>query len=295
METYAFSNAMNNTMTLRNRCTQFIMAVIWLVTAPWLLAESPGSNHIVVPLADPSRPARVQAHLLNGSIAVKAYEGKEVVVDAKVRAGDEGGEEPESRPKGGLRRIPMSSTGLSVEAENNQVHISTDSHTRTIDLTILVPVHTSLSLHTVNDGDISVSGVDGELDVNDINGEVTLKNISGSAVAHALNGKVLVTFNRIDPQKPMAFSSLNGDIDVTFPPDIKANLSMRTDNGEVYSDFDIQLQTTTSQQTVEDSRGRGGKYVVKVDRTVHGTINGGGPEIQFKNFNGNIYIRKAGK
>jgi DUF4097 and DUF4098 domain-containing protein YvlB len=296
METYAFSNAMNNTMTLRNRCAQFILAVISLVAAPWLFAESPGSNHIAVPLADPSRPARVQAHLVSGSITVKAYEGKEVIVDAKVRADHgEDQEELESRPKAGLHRIPMSSTGLSVEAENNQVHISTDSHTHTIDLTISVPVHTSLSLHTVNDGDISVSGVDGELDVNDINGEVTLKNISGSAVAHALNGKVLVTFTRVDPQKPMAFSSLNGDIDVTFPADIKANLSMRTDNGEVYSDFDIQLQSSSPQQTVEDSRGRGGKYVVKIDRTVHGTINGGGPELQFKNFNGNIYIRRAGK
>jgi DUF4097 and DUF4098 domain-containing protein YvlB len=270
------------------------MTVFLLVAAPWLFAESPGSNHIAVPLADPSRPARVEAHLVSGGITVKAYDGKEVIVDAKVRAGDEGEEQSESRPRGGLRRIPMSSTGLSVEAENNLVHISTDSHTHTIDLTISVPVHTSLSLHTVNDGDISVNGVDGELDINDINGEVILKNISGSAVAHALNGKVLVTFNRVE-QKPMAFSSLNGDIDVTFPADIKANLSMRSDNGEVYSDFDIQLQSGNPQQTVEDTRGRGGKYVVKIDRTVHGTINGGGPEIQFKNFNGNIYIRKAGK
>jgi hypothetical protein len=31
-----------------------------------------------------------------------------------------------------------------------------------------------------------------------------------------------------------------------------------------------------------------------VDKTVRGKINGGGPEIQFKDFNGNIYIRKAG-
>jgi hypothetical protein len=32
-----------------------------------------------------------------------------------------------------------------------------------------------------------------------------------------------------------------------------------------------------------------------VDKTIYGTINGGGPEIQFSNFNGPIYIRKAGK
>ena len=113
-------------------------------------------------------------------------------------------------------------------------------------------------------------------------------------MAHALNGHVVVTFNRIDPQKPMAFSSLNGDIDVTFPADLKANVNLRTDNGEVYSDFDIKLAASTPQQTVEDERGKGGKYRVKIDKTVRGAINGGGPEMQFKNFNGNIYIRRAG-
>lgn len=262
--------------------------------AQLLAAQAGDNNRITVPLTDPSRPAQVRAHLVSGSITVKAYEGKDVIVEAKTR-GDDGDEEKhERRREGNLHRIPMNSTGLNVEAENNQVRVSTDSFRRAIDLTLTVPVHTSLSLHTVNDGNITVTGVDGELDVNDVNGEVTLKNISGSAVAHALNGKVLVTFNRVDPQKPMAFSSLNGDIDVTFPADLKATLSMRTDNGEVYSDFDIQLQTTAPRQTVDDGRGKGGKYVVRVEKTVKGTINGGGQEIQLKNFNGNIYIRKAG-
>lgn len=273
----------------------FASAVMMMLMfgAQLLAAQVADNNRITVPLTDPSRPAQVHAHLVSGSITVKAYDGKAVIVEAKTR-GDDGEEQEKPRHEGNLRRIPMNSTGLNVEAENNQVRVSTDSYRHAIDLTLTVPVHTSLSLHTVNDGNIMVAGVDGELDVNDVNGEVTLKNISGSAVAHALNGKVLVTFNRVDPQKPMAFSSLNGDIDVTFPADIKASLSLRTDNGEVYSDFDIQLQTTAPQQTTDDGRGKGGKYVVRVERTVKGTINGGGQEIQFKNFNGNIYIRKAG-
>ena len=292
METYAFSNAMNKSMN-RLRFYEFIVAIVLMSGMSWLLAETPDTNHIAVPLADPSRPGHVRAHLLNGSITVKAYQGREIIVDAKARGGESDEDEPERQTKG-MHRIPMTSTGLSVEAENNDVHITTGSMRRSVDLTITVPVHTSLSLHTVNDGNITVNGVDGELDVNDVNGEVELTNISGSAVAHALNGKVLVTFNRVDPQKSMAFSSLNGEIDVTFPPDIKANVSMRTDNGEVYSDFDIQLQTNAPQSNVEDNRGRGGRYVVRVEKTVRGTINGGGQEIQFKNFNGNIYIRKAG-
>jgi hypothetical protein len=60
------------------------------------------------------------------------------------------------------------------------------------------------------------------------------------------------------------------------------------------ADFDVQVQASAPQQTVEDGRKNGGKYLVKIDKTVHGTINGGGPELQFTNFNGGIYIRKAG-
>jgi len=260
-----------------------------VVMAQSLQAQS--DNKVNVPISDPSRPVSLRAHLVSGSITVKGADVKEVVVEAKAR----GSEEFHSGGRAdGMKRIPMTSTGLNIEAENNNVRVSTDSYQRTIDLVITVPTRTSLSLHTVNDGNILVSGVDGELDIDDVNGSVDLKNIGGSVVAHALNGHVLVTFNRIDPQKPMAFSSLNGDIDVTFPADLKANVTMRTDNGDVYSDFDVKVQPTTPQQTVEDNRGKGGKYRVKIDKNVRGTINGGGQEIQFKNFNGNIYIRKAG-
>jgi len=81
-------------------------------------------------------------------------------------------------------------------------------------LTQMLP-HALGEIILVNDGDIVVSGVDGELDIDNVNGSVTLNNIAGSTVAHALNGRLLVTFARVN-QKPMAFSSLNGDIDVTF-------------------------------------------------------------------------------
>lgn len=246
-----------------------------------------GADHVAVALSDPSRPALVKASLINGGITVKAYDGKEVVVEARARNRES------SRSESNMKRILISSTGLSVEEENNEVRINTDSLGRPIDLDISVPIRTSLKLNAVNSGDIVVTGVDGELDVNDVNGSVTLNNVSGSAIAHALNGRVLVTFNRVN-QKPMAFSSLNGDIDVTFPADLKANLSLKSDRGEVFSDFDVQVQASVPQQTVEDSRKDGGKYRVKIDKTVHGTIGGGGPEMQFTNFNGSIYIRKAG-
>ncbi|HWX56706.1 MAG TPA: DUF4097 family beta strand repeat-containing protein [Verrucomicrobiae bacterium] len=284
---------------LKSKCLFAAAVLAGIAFSAQVACAQDTANKITVPLTDPSRPATVRAHLVSGSITVKAYDGKEIIVEANAGSdgdSDRGRHHHASRdeaPTEGMKRIPMTGTGLSVEAENNQVSISADSVRHGVDLTITVPVHTSLSLHTVNGGNISVTGVDGELDVNNVNGEVTLTNVSGSVVAHALNGRVLATFNRVD-QKPMAFSSLNGNIDVTFPPDLKASVSMRTDNGEVFSDFDVKLQPNAPLQTVEDGRPHGGSYRVKIDKTVHGTINGGGPEIQFKNFNGNIYIRKAG-
>jgi hypothetical protein len=42
---------------------------------------------------------------------------------------------------------------------------------------------------------------------------------------------------------------------------------------------------------VEDGRAKGGKYKIKVDQKTVGTINGGGPDLNLKTFNGNIFIR----
>jgi DUF4097 and DUF4098 domain-containing protein YvlB len=287
MEIFAFLKIMNNqAYSFRSLVIVGVMAGVALLTP---LAEAQtGPDRVSVNLSDPARPAFIKASMVNGGITVKAYDGKEVIVEARTR------NEEREKPSGGPKRINVSTTGLSIEEENNEVRINTESYARTIDLTISVPVHTSVKLRAVNDGDITVTGVEGEIDVDDVNGAVTLNNISGSAVAHALNEHVHATFAKVNPQKPMAFSSLNGDIDVTFPADVKANVSIRSDRGDVFSDFDVQLQASAPKQEVEDGRGKGGKYRVKIDKTVHGTINGGGPEYQFTNFQGQIYIRKAG-
>jgi Putative adhesin len=291
METFEFWKTMNKQMRcssiLGRMAVAAIAAATWGVSAGTTPAQS-GVDRIPVTLSDPSRPARVKVSMVNGGITVKTHEGKEVIVEARVRNREN------SRNEGGPKRLAISTTGLSVEEENNEVNVNTESYMHAIDVTVSVPAHTSLKLRAVNDGDIVVTGVDGELDVDDINGAVNLNNVSGSVVAHALNGHVFATLTRVAPQKAMAFSSLNGDIDVTFPADLKANVSIRSDRGDVFSDFDVQLKAASSQPEVEDSRGKGGKYRVKIDKTVHGTINGGGPEIQFTNFHGQIYIRKAG-
>ena len=118
-----------------------------------------------------------------------------------------------------------------------------------------------------------------------------LKQIAGSAVAQTVNGEVRVEFTRVNADKAMSFSSLNGDIDVTFPASLKATVYLKSEQGEIYSDFDVQMQK--SEARVDKNEKGKGKYRVTIEKAMRGTINGGGQEMQFNNFNGSIYIRKG--
>lgn len=253
-------------------------------------ARAQSADKVSVAFSDPSRSGTLKVSLMSGGLKIKGYNGKEVVVEAHPRGREDSRSEARS---GGMRRIVNSSSGLMVEEENNVMSVGTGFMNHTVDLTIQVPLRTSLKLKCLNDGDINVEQVEGEIEANNTNGSVTLAGVSGSAVVHALNGTVKVNLLKVEPNKAMSFSSLNGNIDVTLPADIRASVNMRTDMGEIYSDFEIKLQESPK-PVVEDARPRGGRYRVRIDKGISGTINGGGPEIQFKNFNGNIYIRKAG-
>ena len=247
-------------------------------------------DRLSVPFSNPDEQGLIEVGLVNGSITVTGYDGDEVIVEARTRMKKIS--DGESGKVQGMIRIPVTTTGLTVEEDDNVMEIDTESWKRTIDLDIQVPVNTSLKLSTVNHGDIQVQDVRGEIDVNNINGKVTLLNISGAVVAHALNKDLIVTMDDVFPDKAMSFSTLNGDIDVVFPANLKANVNLKADNGDIYSDFEIQLSKEPKKVVEENTRSTGGKYKVRVERSIHGTINGGGPEILFNSFQGDIFIRK---
>jgi len=256
------------------------------------IAQDAASDKVNVPLSDPSRPVMLKIGLISGGITVKGGAVKDVTVEARIRSTDDD-EEKSEKPRG-LKLIPNNSSGLTVEEDDNVVTISTGMRngSRTVDITVHVPTNCSMHLSTVNDGNILVENVNGDVEVNCTNGSVTLNGISGSAVAHALNEDLTASFVKVNPSKPMAFSSLNGKIDVTFPSDIKATVFMKSDQGEIYSDFDMKVQNEASKQE-ENAKGKKGKYRISVERGMKGSINGGGQEIQMTNFNGDIYIRKG--
>jgi DUF4097 and DUF4098 domain-containing protein YvlB len=244
-----------------------------LALACTMAAQDPAKERVSVPFSNPSGPKSLEAKLVHGSITVRGYEGNEVVVESTYH-GPARDRRSTDRQYPGMRRLNVRGSELTVEEQNNTVEVKVEPPVK-VDVVIQVPRATSVKLETINDGNIIVEGLQGEIDANNLNGNITLTNVSGAAVVHALNGNIEAVFQRVGPDKPMAFSSLNGNIDVTFPADVRARVKLKSDNGDVFTDFDVQMQ--------------GGRTS---DRAVHGTINGGGPEMSFTTLNGKILIRK---
>jgi hypothetical protein len=229
----------------------------------------------------------LKVNLVNASISVKGYAGKEVTIESQAR--NRRDREPATRD--GLRRIDTTARGLVVEEENNVVTITSRNPNDTGNLEIQVPVKTNLNLRSINGGSTVVDGVEGELEIANTNSSVRLINVAGSVVANSTNGSVNASLREITPDKPMSFTSTNGSVDVTIPATAKANLKLRADNGAIYSDFDVQIKPTAP--TVDDRRNQSGRLRIETDKTINGTINGGGPNFDMRTLNGNIFLRKA--
>ena len=238
-------------------------------------------DRITVPFSDASRPQTVTGHLVNGCFTVEGTDTKEVTV--------EGGDLRHNAPRAdGLRRITPG-IGVTVEESNNTIRISgPDSRS----LVVRVPRSVTLKMECTNGGDLKVSNVAGDVELNNVNGSIRVAGVAGSVLAHSLNGRLTIALDRVSPDKPMSFSTLNGDIDVTLPADTKATLKLKSDNGEIYTDFEVKLLPNSTPAQVEDKRSSGGKYKVKMDKATVGTINGGGPDMSFKTLNGNIFVRQ---
>jgi len=268
----------------------FVLTAVAFAIGPALPAQDTGNQRVVVPSRNTGRPRKLTAHLMSGPITVKAYTGRDVIIEAteggKIKEKDKDKSSEPVPP--GMHRIDVPPRGLAVEEEDNQITVRAPmSHTG---LVISVPPDTSLDLHTMS-GAIDVEGVKGEIVVDTMNGKASLTNIGGNVLAHSMNGSLIVSMSSVDPAKPLSFTTMNGTIDVTLPADYKCNLKLSTGHGAIYSDFDVKLGGGTITQSNPSGDGR---FVVNIDRdrTLAGTINGGGPEATFKTYNGAIYIRK---
>lgn len=249
------------------------------------------AGEVTIPFSDPSAPGTVRVNLVAGSVTVRGENRKDVSIQTTPVSGERDGRSREEPAPPGLRRITPAG-GYQVSEEHNEMTITAAGTRRgAYNLEIHVPTRTALHVSTANGRAVTIDGVEGDIEANDTNGAVTVTNVSGSVVASSVNGKVVATLTRVTPGKAMAFTSLNGSVDVTLPASTKASLRLQSERGDIFTDFDIQAQASAAPR-IDDTRRRDGRYRIQVNRAVTGTINGGGPTIELRTMNGSVYLRK---
>jgi hypothetical protein len=293
---------------MKNQILTIALALITfgLILISSSIVNAQSNSEFTVPLTDPAKRGKLKAHINFGSITVKGTARKDVLVKYKSAEDDcEGCDDDKDHSHNknrhnnkdnndkskseGLRKIGGSGMDLEVIENNNFVKVQSDSWNHKVDLEIEVPSGFDMEVHTYNDGDLIVTNVQGDLELTNYNGEITALNISGAVVATTFNGEVKVTFDKVKEGAPMSFTTYNGDIDLTFPAALKASFKMKTEQGEIFSGFDMKM---TSAGPVQKKDVNSGVYRVTVDDYKRGDVNGGGAEIMLKNHNGDIYVRK---
>ena len=272
----------------------FLKSMIFFAVAMMLVAQdtAPTPERITLPFSDPSRPKSLIVDVPTGSLKITGYDGSDAVIEYSGRGiGRRNKARHEDLPPG-MHRLDQPNNAVDATQANNVVHVKGGFWDR-LEIEIKVPKQTTLELKTLN-GSISVQGISGEMTIDAMNGHINVEDASGPVVAHSMNGRITASLAQVSAAKASSFSSMNGNIEVTLPADLKARLKMKTDHGEIYTDFDVKVESSTGSPTpVADGGGKNGALVpIRTDRTMYGTINGGGPEMQFITYNGRIVIRK---
>jgi hypothetical protein len=134
------------------------------------------------------------------------------------------------------------------------------------------------------DGDISIKGVSGDIELTDIRGSVTagttsgeiyMKNITDAEIVKAkiLSGNIRFEGN-IMKSGNYDFQSHSGNVNLLIPASSAFDLEAKTFSGTIDSDFELTISGKISK------------------KSIRGTANGGGADIEVQTFSGDVKIRK---
>lgn len=256
-----------------------------LLFASILIINSAGycqSEQLVINLSPSSIPGVLTFENPKGSIKVTGYEGNVLLVTGTLRFS-----ETEQPAANSMRRIEQKVPDISAEVTGNNITLLTRATGKTVDFDIKVPRNFSLKLRSMDNGNVEIVNINGEIEVANDNGDIYLGNISGSAVLGSVYGKITAIFREVKPDSPMMFTSFEGDITISLPESVNARLKLKSENGEILSDFDIEPVNRKSVVKKVDNT-----LVYSLEDWITGTINKGGPEYIIKSYNGNIILSK---
>tara|TARA_B110000305_G_scaffold238925_1_gene305467 strand:+ start:1296 stop:2132 length:837 start_codon:yes stop_codon:yes gene_type:complete len=201
------------------------------------------ADETTIQFSDPTQPGHLTVNIAHGELTIVGADVDEITVNTDAK------ENPNKKPRAdGMRVIGSSTSYLLEEKENHAVlEYGTDSWGQNTEFNIVVPHDTHLEISVRFGGEIRVENISGDVSINGLNGEVDLVDLSGGALIESMNGEIEASFTAVHPDRPLSFTSMNGEIEIHLPEDAAANVRFRSQNGTIMTNFDEgALVTTTS-------------------------------------------------
>ena len=207
----------------------------------------------------------------NGGISIKGWERNEVLVRSRIQS-----QAPTQAEADQLAaQVRIETAALSIHAEGPQTR---EDYQWYVSYEIFVPRRSDLSLQAHNGG-ISISDVSGRIDFKTMNGGVSLRRVGGTVRGSTTNGGVHVELAgaRWDGEE-LNVKTTNGGVNIQMPNNYSAHLETSTVNGNVSSDFPMNVPLT--------ERGRMPKDI-SVD------LGSGGSPIRVTTTNGGVRLGRG--
>jgi len=208
----------------------------------------------------------------NGGISIKGWDRNEILVRAKVEARAPTQAEADQL----AAQVRIETAALNIHAEGPE---GRDKYQWYVSYEIFLPRRSDLTL-TAHNGGISVKEVSGKIDFTTLNGGVNLVSVGGNVQGRTTNGGVNVVLNgaRWDGDA-LNVRTTNGGVNIIMPDNYSAHLETGTVNGNVSSDFSINVPLT--------ERGR-------LPREISVDVGSGGPTIRATTTNGGVRVSRIG-
>lgn len=209
----------------------------------------------------------------NGGVHVRAHDGRDVVVRARIQTHARG----EDAARAMARGIRVN-TGGTVQATGPET--SGRNQGWSVSYEILVPARTDLDVRTHN-GPISVERLAGDIRLRAQNGPIRLRELSGDVHARAQNGPINVRLaGRRWSGQGLDAETVNGPITVQMPRGYAAHL----ESGTVHGPIQVPGHMRPARQEGRRRWSPGGR--ISTD------LNGGGPTIRVVTTNGPVSIEE---
>ncbi len=209
----------------------------------------------------------------NGGVAVRAWDGSDVRVQARIQSYARTEAEAAELARG-IRVSTdgtIRATGPSATPRNQGWSVSYE---------ILVPARTNLDVETHN-GPISVARLAGDMNLRAHNGPITLTELAGDVRARAQNGPITVRLaGRRWSGAGLDAETVNGPITLRMPRGYAAHLESGTVHGPI-----------TAPANIRPARREGQSRWAPGGR-ISTDLNGGGPTIRVVTTNGPVNIQE---